>query len=70
MISTVLKKAGAEQHVQNEEHKRNSNALKNNSQFSFSVPTTTSSTSSMCSKFTTFIQLLDPNKSLSFDEQV
>ena len=55
-----------EQHMQNEKHKRISNTLKNNSQFSFSIPTaTTFSTSS-----SNMIQLVNPNKSLSFNDQV
>ena len=44
---------------------RISNALKNNSQLSFSIPTVTTSMSS-----SNMIQLINPNKSLSFDDQV
>ncbi|CAF2922929.1 unnamed protein product [Rotaria sp. Silwood2] len=54
-----------EQHMQNEKHKNNLNALKNNSQLIFSISATTSSTSS-----TYTIQLVDPNKPLLFDDQV
>ena len=54
-----------EQHMQNEKHKNNLNALKNNSQLTFSISATTSSTSS-----THTIQLVDPNKPLLFDDQV
>ncbi|CAF3588591.1 unnamed protein product [Rotaria socialis] len=53
-----------EQHVQNEKHKNNLNALKNNSQLTFSI-STTSSTSS-----THTIKLVDPNKPLLFNDQV
>ncbi|CAF2794403.1 unnamed protein product [Rotaria sp. Silwood2] len=52
-----------EQHMQNEKHKNNLNALKNNSQLTFSISATTSSTSS-----THTIQLVDPNKPLLFDD--
>ncbi|CAF4304008.1 unnamed protein product, partial [Rotaria magnacalcarata] len=51
--------------MQNEKLKNNLNALKNNSQFNFSISETTSSTSS-----THTIQLVDPNKPLLFDDQV
>ena len=51
--------------MQNEKHRRISNVLKNNSQFSFSIPTVTFSTSS-----SNMIQLVKPNKSLSFNGQV
>jgi hypothetical protein len=55
-----------EEYMQNEKHKKKFNALKNNSQLTFSVPaTTTSSTSS-----TNILQLVDPNKPLLFDDQV
>ncbi|CAF1524400.1 unnamed protein product [Rotaria magnacalcarata] len=54
-----------EQHMQNEKLKNNLNALKNNSQLTFSISATTSSTSS-----THTIQLVDPNKPLFFDDQV
>ncbi|CAF4369072.1 unnamed protein product, partial [Rotaria sp. Silwood2] len=54
-----------EQHMQNEKHKYNLNALKNNSQLTFSISATTSFTSS-----THTIQLVDPNKLLLFDDQV
>ncbi|CAF3868853.1 unnamed protein product [Rotaria sp. Silwood1] len=54
-----------EQDMQHEK-KINLNALKNNSQLTFSIPaTTTSSTSS-----TNILQLADPNKPLLFDDQV
>ena len=46
------------QHMQNETHKRISNALKNNSQFSFSIPTATATSSTSSSNM---IQLVNPN---------
>ncbi|CAF4791994.1 unnamed protein product, partial [Rotaria magnacalcarata] len=51
--------------MQNETLKNNLNTLKNNSQLTFSISATTSSTSS-----THTIQLFDPNKPLLFDDQV
>ncbi|CAF5051817.1 unnamed protein product, partial [Rotaria socialis] len=54
-----------EQHMQNEKLKNNLNSLKNSSQLTFSISVTTSSTSS-----THTIQLVDPNKTLLFDDQV
>ncbi|CAF4515368.1 unnamed protein product, partial [Rotaria magnacalcarata] len=50
--------------MQNEKHKNNLKALKNNSQLTFSI-STTSSTSS-----THTIELVYPNKPLLFDDQV
>ncbi|CAF1426381.1 unnamed protein product [Rotaria magnacalcarata] len=54
-----------EQHMQNEKLKNNLNALKNDSHLTFPISTTTSSMSS-----THTIQLVDPNKPLSFGDQV
>ncbi|CAF2052116.1 unnamed protein product [Rotaria magnacalcarata] len=54
-----------EQHMQNEKLKENNlNALKNNSQLTFSISATISFTSS-----THTFQLVDPNKPLLFDDK-
>ena len=52
--------------MQNEKHKKNLNALKNNSQFAFSITATTPSSSTS----TNTVQLINPSQSLSFDDQV
>jgi hypothetical protein len=54
-----------EQHMQKEKHKKNLNAVKNNSKFISSVSTATTPFTS-----TNTIQLANQNKSLAFDDQI
>ena len=54
-----------EQHMQNEKHKKNLNASEHSSQLTFSNSSATSSSLSR-----SVVQLIDPNKSLSFNDQV
>ncbi|CAF0854255.1 unnamed protein product [Adineta steineri] len=54
-----------EQHMHKEKHKKNLNAVKNNSKFIFPVSTATTNSTSANT-----IQLANQNKSLAFDDQI